>query len=93
MLNLKPPRHTPTLRIPALARRGYRIFATARRQSELQALAAQAAGLKGAIVANEHLWRGWIRLSGPHSAATASGVAWRVPSRSLSRRKGFSTNS
>jgi short-subunit dehydrogenase len=34
-----------------LARRGYRVFATARRQSELQALAAQAAGLKGAIVA------------------------------------------
>jgi NAD(P)-dependent dehydrogenase (short-subunit alcohol dehydrogenase family) len=34
-----------------LARRGYRVFATARRQSELQALEADAAGLKGSITA------------------------------------------
>jgi NADP-dependent 3-hydroxy acid dehydrogenase YdfG len=34
-----------------LARRGYRVFATARRQSELQSLETEAAGLKGLVTA------------------------------------------
>jgi NAD(P)-dependent dehydrogenase (short-subunit alcohol dehydrogenase family) len=34
-----------------LARRGYRVFATARRHSELQSLETEAAGLKGSITA------------------------------------------
>jgi NADP-dependent 3-hydroxy acid dehydrogenase YdfG len=34
-----------------LARRGYRVYATARRRAELEALSAEAIGLKGSIVA------------------------------------------
>ena len=33
-----------------LARRGYRVYATARRAAELQALSAAASGLKGSII-------------------------------------------
>ena len=34
-----------------LARRGYRVYATARRAAELEALSVEAAGLPGSIVA------------------------------------------